>query len=86
MAFLTQGVKPVGMLIGGFLGQAIGIRGALYFAAAGTLTSVVWAWRSPLRAKDAPDDRGATDDAGAPGDAGAPDEPGVPQPDPAAAA
>jgi MFS family permease len=49
MAFVTQGVKPLGALIGGVLGETIGIRGALWIAAAGTITTVLWTYRSPLR-------------------------------------
>jgi predicted MFS family arabinose efflux permease len=72
MAFLTQGVKPVGALIGGGLGQAIGIRGALWFAAAGTVTTVLWTYRSPLRAG-----------AALSGPAPSRPDPAQPQPDPA---
>jgi Na+/melibiose symporter-like transporter len=41
---------PIGALIGGALGQAIGLRAALLLAAAGELAAALWLWRSPLRA------------------------------------
>lgn len=59
MAFLTQGVKPVGALIGGALAEVIGVRGALWCAAAGAATSVLWTYRSPLRTRDASADPAA---------------------------
>ncbi|MBO0806798.1 MAG: MFS transporter, partial [Actinobacteria bacterium] len=49
MTFLTQGVKPLGALAGGALGETLGVRGALWFAAAGAITSVLWTYWSPLR-------------------------------------
>jgi MFS family permease len=49
MAFVTQGVKPLGALAGGVLGETMGMRGAMWFAAAGTVTAMLWTYRSPLR-------------------------------------
>jgi MFS family permease len=49
MTFLTQGMNPVGALLGGVLGQIIGVRGALWVAATGALTTVLWIYLSPLR-------------------------------------
>lgn len=49
MAFLTQGVKPLGGLLGGVLGEALGVRGAFWVAAAGCATTVLWTYISPLR-------------------------------------
>jgi len=49
MTFLTQGVKPLGALLGGVLGEAVGVRGALWVAAVGALTTVLWTYFSPLR-------------------------------------
>lgn len=49
MTFLTQGIKPAGALVGGVLGEWIGVRGALWVAAAGGLTTVLWIYLSPLR-------------------------------------
>ena len=52
MAFVSQGVKPIGALAGGVLGQLVGVRGALWIAAAGALTCVLWTYASPLRTGD----------------------------------
>jgi MFS family permease len=49
MRFLTWGTFPVGALIGGALGTAIGPRRTLWLAAAGFLLSVRWLVASPLR-------------------------------------
>jgi MFS family permease len=49
LSFVTQGVKPLGALAGGVLGTAIGLRPALWVAAAGATTTVLWTWFSPLR-------------------------------------
>ncbi|MDQ1643514.1 MAG: hypothetical protein QOJ90_2865 [Actinomycetota bacterium] len=52
MSFLTQGVKPIGALAGGALGTTIGLRPALWVAAVGATTTVLWTWFSPLRRPD----------------------------------
>ena len=39
----------LGTLLGGVLGELIGLRGALWVATAGQLLSVVWLWFSPVR-------------------------------------
>jgi predicted MFS family arabinose efflux permease len=52
MSFLTQGVKPIGALTGGALGTTIGLRPALWVAAVGATTTVLWTWFSPLRRPD----------------------------------
>jgi predicted MFS family arabinose efflux permease len=49
MSFITQGAKPLGALLGGVLGEALGLREALWLLAAGGAGSVIWTWRSPLR-------------------------------------
>jgi len=49
MAFLTQGVKPLGALAGGFLGTKLGLHDALWVAAAGATTTMLWTLCSPLR-------------------------------------
>jgi MFS family permease len=49
MAFLTQGVKPLGALAGGALGTAVGLHPALWVAAAGATTTMLWTIFSPLR-------------------------------------
>lgn len=48
-AFLTQGVKPIGALAGGVLGTALGLHAALWIAAAGATTTLLWTFLSPLR-------------------------------------
>jgi predicted MFS family arabinose efflux permease len=52
MSTITQGVKALGALAGGALGTAVGLRPALWVAAVGALTTVLWTWFSPLRAAD----------------------------------
>src|SRR5829696_1436215 len=49
LATVTQGVKAVGALAGGAMATAIGIRPALWVAALGATTTVLWVWFSPLR-------------------------------------
>jgi hypothetical protein len=49
MAFLTQGVKPLGALAGGALGTAVGPHTALWVAAVGASTTMLWTILSPLR-------------------------------------
>jgi hypothetical protein len=49
MAFLTQGVKPLGALAGGVLGTALDLHPALWVAAAGATTTMLWTVFSPLR-------------------------------------
>jgi len=47
--FLARGAMPVGMLVGGVLGSAIGLRPTLLLAAVGALLAVVTVLLSPLR-------------------------------------
>lgn len=49
MGFLTQGVKPLGALAGGALGTALGLHPALWLAALGATTTLLWTVCSPLR-------------------------------------
>ncbi len=42
------GVTPVGSLIGGLLGEALGVRGALVASGAGLVLALAWVLRSPL--------------------------------------
>lgn len=48
--FLTMGMIPLGSLLGGVLGEVIGLRGTLVVGAIGTLLSVLWLVSSPIRA------------------------------------
>ena len=47
--FLVWGTLPLGGLIGGVLGEWLGIRGALWVAMAGQSVAVAWVLASPLR-------------------------------------
>jgi MFS family permease len=55
LSTVTQGVKAVGALTGGALATAIGIRPALWVAAVGATTTVLWVWFSPFRHEGAAD-------------------------------
>ncbi|MFD5095334.1 MFS transporter [Amycolatopsis thailandensis] len=47
--FVVWGMLPLGGLIGGVLGETIGIRGTLWFAAVGEAAAVLWVVFSPIR-------------------------------------
>jgi MFS family permease len=47
--FLVFGTAPLGGLLGGVLGEVVGLRGTLWVAMIGELASVVWVLASPLR-------------------------------------
>lgn len=49
LSTVTQGVKPLGALTGGALATATGLRPALWVAAVGATTTVLWVWFSPFR-------------------------------------
>lgn len=49
MRFIVWGTIPLGSLIGGFLGEAIGLRPTLVVGAIGGLLSVLWVLLSPVR-------------------------------------
>ncbi len=49
LQFLVAGVLPLGGLLGGGLGQALGLREAIILAAFGSLFSVPWVLFSPVR-------------------------------------
>jgi MFS family permease len=49
MQLLARGVYPLGALLGGYLGERLGIRPTLALAAAGLLLSTLWLLPSPLR-------------------------------------
>jgi predicted MFS family arabinose efflux permease len=53
LSTVTQGVKALGALAGGALGTAFGLRPALWVAAVGATTTVLWTWFSPLRHREA---------------------------------
>ncbi|MHB8576304.1 MAG: MFS transporter [Dehalococcoidia bacterium] len=52
--FITWGVRPLGALAGGAIGQAYGLRTAIIFGACGQLLSLLWVWLSPLPSMRAP--------------------------------
>jgi MFS family permease len=45
---LNYGVRPLGALLGGFLGSAIGLRPTLWLATAGAVLGVLWLLFSPV--------------------------------------
>jgi MFS family permease len=47
--FIGWGTVPLGALIGGVLGETIGLRATLIVGATGGLLPFLWAWFSPLR-------------------------------------
>jgi MFS family permease len=49
MRFVVIGAMPIGALLGGILGQAIGLWPTLVVGAAGRLLPVLWVWFSPIR-------------------------------------
>jgi MFS family permease len=52
--FLRLGSALAGSLLGGLLGEAVGVRSTLFLAATGTLLSTLWLDRSPVRTLHAP--------------------------------
>ena len=50
MLFIIWGVIPIGSLLGGLLGTAIGIRQTLAVGAAGMSLAFIWVLLSPIRA------------------------------------
>jgi MFS family permease len=49
MQFLTGGIAPLGALLGGWLGEVIGMRPTLLIAIAGLLLAILWLLFSPIR-------------------------------------
>ncbi|HEX4836466.1 MAG TPA: MFS transporter, partial [bacterium] len=49
MRFLVWGTMPLGGLVGGFLGEQLGLRGAIGVGAAGNLLAFLWVLASPVR-------------------------------------
>jgi MFS family permease len=46
---LAEGMTPLGAILGGFMGSAIGLRETLILAALGELLAAGWLWASPVR-------------------------------------
>lgn len=58
MRFVVWGVLPIGALIGGAVGSAVGLRPTLWLAASGQLSAAAWLLASPLRTmRDFPSSR-----------------------------
>lgn len=49
MRVLSQGVRPVGAVVGGILGAHIGLQPTLVVGAVGGVVGFLWVWFSPLR-------------------------------------
>lgn len=49
MRFLVWGTLPIGSLLGGVLGDLVGIRQTLFIGALGTTLAFLWVWFSPVR-------------------------------------
>jgi MFS family permease len=68
MLFLAGAVVPLGGLLGGALGEIIGLRPTLLLAACGEILSVLWLLLSPIRSqREQPvlvDERGVMSDGG----------------------
>ena len=47
--FLAWGALPLGALLGGYLGQAIGLRPTVLLAGAGLASGCLWVFFSPVR-------------------------------------
>jgi MFS family permease len=45
---VNYGVRPVGALVGGFLGTALGLRPALWIATVGAILGFLWLLPSPI--------------------------------------
>jgi predicted MFS family arabinose efflux permease len=43
-----MGVRPIGSLIGGFLGSAIGLKPTLWIAVVGAMAGFLWLLPSPI--------------------------------------
>ena len=57
MRFLVWGTIPLGSLVGGALGQLIGVHTTLAIGAVGGLLSVIWVFFSPVRGLTHPTDQ-----------------------------
>jgi len=53
---VNYGVRPVGTVLAGLLGTAIGVRPTLWIATVGALTGLLWLLPSPIRTlRDVPE-------------------------------
>jgi hypothetical protein len=48
--FVNYGIRPIGALLGGALGTALGLQTALWIGVLGALAGVGWLFLSPIRA------------------------------------
>jgi predicted MFS family arabinose efflux permease len=46
--FVNYGIRPIGALLGGALGTALGLQAALWIGVVGALLGVVWLAFSPI--------------------------------------
>ena len=77
--FINYGIRPIGALLGGALGSALGIREALIVSTVAALGGAVWLFRSPILAiRDMPET------AEVPGLVTRADDPATPGPTPPA--
>jgi MFS family permease len=52
--FIAAGSLPMGALLGGLLGEAVGLRPTLFVAGVGVLLAGGWLWTAPVRSSGAP--------------------------------
>ena len=48
MRVVIRGAVPIGALLGGLIGEILGLRAVMLFGALGGLSSLLWLWRSPV--------------------------------------
>jgi predicted MFS family arabinose efflux permease len=49
LRWLYWGIFPIGSLLGGLMGETIGVRNTLWIGASGTLLATAWVFFSPIR-------------------------------------
>ncbi|WP_329278680.1 MFS transporter [Streptomyces sp. NBC_00691] len=65
---LNHGFRPLGALVGGFLGTALGLRPTLWIATVGAVFAVLWVLPSPLpRMRELPSPKEESEPVGQPG-------------------
>ncbi|MFD4316229.1 MFS transporter [Streptomyces sp. NPDC058548] len=65
---LNHGFRPLGALVGGFLGTVIGLRPTLWIATVGAVVAVLWVLPSPLpRMRELPSPKEESEPVGQPG-------------------